>query len=214
MESDKESEKLAVLSRRLAETGMLALRFDFACAGESSGKYEEITYSGEVEDLRAAFDLIASYRTGKVGILGSSMGGTVALLFAAEEPNVAALVTIAAPCHPERMTQKLLTPEEVESWRRSGFLMYHGRRINVSLLEDVQKIRVPEAARRVSCPVLIIHGDADETVPVEEAYDLYGEISGRKKIRILKGADHRLSDTSLREAALAESLAWLSRHLQ
>jgi alpha/beta superfamily hydrolase len=214
MESDKESEKLVTLSQRLAEREILSLRFDFACAGESSGKFEEITYSGEVEDLRAAFDLIAAHRAGKVGILGSSMGGTVALLFAAEEPRVAALVTIAAPCHPDKITHKLLTPKEVAGWRRSGYLIYHGRRINVSLLEDLQKIRVPEAARKVPCPVLIIHGDADETVPVEEAYELYAEISARKKILILKGADHRLSDLSLREAALAESVNWLSGHLQ
>jgi len=214
MESNKESEKLVALSRRLAEKGILALRFDFACAGESGGKFEEITYSGEVEDLRAAFDLILKYRVGKIAILGSSMGGTVAVLFAAEEPRVAALVTIAAPCHPERITQKLLMPEQVENWRRSGFVMYHGRRINVSLLDDLQEIHVPEAAGKVSCPALVIHGDADDTVPVEEAGELFTELRGLKKIRILKGADHRLSDPALLEAALGESLAWMTQHLR
>ena len=43
MESDKESDKLVLLSRELAGRGLLALRFDFACAGKS-GKFEEITY--------------------------------------------------------------------------------------------------------------------------------------------------------------------------
>jgi alpha/beta superfamily hydrolase len=53
MESSKESEKLATLSRQLSEKGIFALRFDFAGSGESEGKFEEMTYSGEVEDLRA-----------------------------------------------------------------------------------------------------------------------------------------------------------------
>lgn len=214
MESSKESEKLAALSGRLAEKGMLALRFDFSCTGESSGKFEEITYSGEVEDLRAAFDLMLQYRPQKIGIFGSSMGGTVALLFAAEEPRVSALVTVAAPFHPEKITDKLLKATEVQNWRSSGFVMYHGRRINVSLLDDLEKIHVPDAARKISCPVLIIHGDADDTVPVGDAYELYAQLPGPKKIRIHKGADHRFSDPAALERALDESLDWMSRHLQ
>jgi len=214
MESNKESEKLVALSRRLAERGILALRFDFACAGESSGKFEEITYSGEVEDLRAAFNLMLRYPVQKIGILGSSMGGTVALLFAAEETKVASLVTIAAPLHPEKITEKLLTREEVQDWRRSGFFIYHGRRINVALLDDLERIHVIEAARKISCPTLIIHGDADETVPVKDAYELHALLQGPKKIRILDSADHRLSDPVMLEAALDESLNWMTQYLQ
>lgn len=214
MESSKESEKLVALGRALAQKGVLALRFDFACAGESNGKFEEITYSGEVLDLKAAFNHIRQYPARNIGILGSSMGGTVALLFAAEEPRVANLVTIAAPFHPEKITDKLLTREEVENWRRLGHILYHGRRINVSLLDDLKQIDVPGAAKKISCPVLILHGDADETVPVEEAEELYAQLRGPKKIRILKGADHRLSDPNLLATALEETLAWMTRHLQ
>src|SRR5215471_11450735 len=80
MESNKESDKLVFLSRELARRNLLALRFDFACAVES-GRFEEITYRGEVEDLQAAFLFMRHRHTGKIAILGSSMGGTVALLF-------------------------------------------------------------------------------------------------------------------------------------
>ena len=214
MESNKESEKLVSLSRTLAERGILALRFDFACAGESSGKFEEITYSGEVEDLKAAFNFILRYQVKKIGILGSSMGGAVALLFAAKEKKVTALVTIAAPAHPEKITGKILTQEGIKQWRQAGFVTYHGRRINVSLLDDLQKINVPEATKKISCPVLIIHGDADETVPVEEAYQLYTQLTSPKRICILKGADHRLSNPYLLEKALEESINWITQRLQ
>ena len=67
MESNKESGKLTTLGRKLAERGILALRFDFAYAGESSGKFEEITYSGEVEDLTAAFAFVLRNQVKKVG---------------------------------------------------------------------------------------------------------------------------------------------------
>ena len=83
MESNKESDKLVLLGRELARRNLLALRFDFACAVES-GRFEEITYSGEVEDLQAAFLFMRDRHTGKIAILGSSMGGTAALLFCGE----------------------------------------------------------------------------------------------------------------------------------
>ena len=58
MESSKESEKIVALSRQLSERGILALRFDFSGSGESEGKFEDITYSGEVEDLRALYPVL------------------------------------------------------------------------------------------------------------------------------------------------------------
>ncbi len=214
MESNKESGKLVSLSRMLAERGILALRFDFACAGESSGKFEEITYSGEVEDLTAAFNFILRYQVKKVGVLGSSMGGTAALLFAAKEKRVTALVTIAAPVHPEKFTDRLLTPDEIKQWREVGFIPYHGHRINVSLLDELEKINIPAEIKKISCPVLIIHGDADQTVPVEEAHELHTLLKGTKKICILKECNHRLSDPSHLNEALDEALIWITEHLQ
>ena len=72
MESDKNSEKLIFLGRKLAAAGVLALRFDFAYVGESSGKFEDITYSGEVEDLKAAYTLLGERQPGRIAILGMS----------------------------------------------------------------------------------------------------------------------------------------------
>lgn len=213
MESNKESEKLIALCRALAGKGILALRFDFAYAGESSGKFEDLTYSGEVEDLDAAFDFLAGHQVRKIGVVGSSMGGTVGLLFAAKK-NIDALVTVAAPLHPEKITERLLTKEEARRWREEGFIFYHGRRINASLLDDLQRINVPKAAKKISCPVFIIHGESDEMVPVEEARELYALLAGPKKLRILQGADHRLSDPILLTEALADSIDWITRHLR
>jgi len=213
MESNKESEKLVAMSRELATRGILALRFDFAGSGESEGKFEEITYSGEVEDLRAAYDFMLRYKPKKIGVLGSSMGGTVALLFAAEEQNVAALVTIAAPVHPERFSERLSTPEETQQWRAQGFIEYHGRRLNVSLLQDLEGLDVPKAARKISSPVLIIHGDKDDIVLVEEGCELFAALAGPKRLCIIEGSGHRLTEPAHLQKALAESIDWLTQNL-
>jgi pimeloyl-ACP methyl ester carboxylesterase len=213
MESNKESEKLVLLSRQLARRGVIALRFDFAYAGESSGKFEDITYSGEVEDLKCAYSLLRARRSGKIAILGSSMGGTVALLFAAEERSIAGIVTIAAPIHPEEFPKRILSSSEAQHWRDRGFTFYNGRRINRSLLEDLEKIDVPGAVKKITCPVFIIHGDDDKTVPVKEAYELFDCLSSPKTLAILNGADHRLSDPLIMQKAMTEALEWITEHV-
>jgi len=212
MESNKESEKLVFLGQALAQRDMLALRFDFACVGESTGCFENITYSGEVEDLKAAFLFMRTRYGGKIAILGSSMGGTVTLLFAAQSPEVSAVVTIAAPLHPERFLWRLSTPEELQHWRDRGFTLYHGRRINVSLLDDLERMNVSDAAKEISCPVLILHGDRDDVVPVEEAHELCRYIPSAKRLSILQGGDHRLSDPSLMNRVVREAMDWLCEY--
>jgi alpha/beta superfamily hydrolase len=213
MESDKNSEKLIFLGKALAEKGIISLRFDFRYVGESSGKFDDITYSGEVDDLRAAYAFMQSRQPGKIAIFGSSMGGTVALLFAAQEPTVAALVTLAAPLHPENFPERILNSAQLQQWRDRGFTIHNGQRLNVSLLADLEKIDVPASAQKILCPVLILHGDLDAVVPVEEAYELDSCLH-QSSVSILPGADHRFSDPVLMQRALAEALDWLTAHVQ
>ena len=72
MESNKNSDKLVLMSDALAARGILTLRFDFAYAGESSGKFEDITCSGEVNDLQAAYALIQNRQPGKTAICSTA----------------------------------------------------------------------------------------------------------------------------------------------
>jgi alpha-beta hydrolase superfamily lysophospholipase len=213
MDSNKSSEKLVFLTREIAAAGVLALRFDFAYVGESSGCFEEITCRGEMDDLKAAYALVQNHRPGKIALMGSSMGGTVALLFAAGKSAIAALVTLAAPFHPENFPRRMLSEAQLHDWRECGFTTYNGRRLNVSLLDDLEQLDLPQAARAVACPTLVLHGDADAVVPVEEAYELHGCLRGPKRLSILPGGDHRLSNPALMERALKESLDWLLAHL-
>jgi len=214
MESAKNSEKLIFLAQSLAERGILAMRFDFRYVGESSGKFADITYSGEVEDLQAAYDLIQRRLPGKTAIFGSSMGGTVALLFTAQEPNVAAVTTLAAPMHPENFPNRVLTPLQLLRWRERGYTTYNGQRLNVSLLDDLERLNVPEAARRIHCPVLILHGDADEVVPVTEAYELHECLTSPKRLTIFNNTDHRFSNPEVMQQAMTDALDWLTEHVR
>ncbi len=214
MESAKNSEKLLFLAQSLAERGILALRFDFRYVGESSGKFADITYSGEVEDLRAAFEFMQCRLPGKTAIFGSSMGGTIALLFAAAELEVAAVTTLAAPLHPELFPKRMLTPLQLQRWRERGYTTYNGQRLNVALLDDLERLNVPEAARRIRCPVLILHGADDEVVPVTESYELHECLTSPKRLAIFNNTDHRFSNPEVMQQAMTEALDWLTEHVK
>src|SRR5581483_10439399 len=79
---------------------------------------------------------------------------------------------------------------------------YNGQRVNAALLEDLEKIDVPAAARAIRCPVLILHGDADLVVPPEDARELHGCLAGARRLSMLPGGDHRLSDPALMRRAI------------
>ena len=82
MESSKESLKLIHLGDSLSRAGFTVLRFDFTGAGESSGEFECITCTRHVEDLEAAHGLLKERGLAQAGVIGSSMGGTTALMHA------------------------------------------------------------------------------------------------------------------------------------
>ncbi len=73
---------------------------------------------------------------------------------------------------------------------------------------------MPEAARRIHCPVLIIHGDADKVVPVAEAYELHESLTAQKRLSIFKDTDHRFSNPLAMRQAMTEALDWLSEHVR
>ncbi len=214
MESSKESLKLIHLGESLSRAGFTVLRFDFAGAGDSSGKFESITCTRQVADLGAAHELLKQHGLTRVGIMGSSMGGTTALVYAGAEEGVDALVTLAAPIDPRQLIERDFPPKAMALWRAQGFIEFNGRRLNADFLEEAMTIDVAEAVARITCPVLVIHGDGDATVPVAQAHALHAALSGEKGLCILPGADHRFTREEDRDTALALTEEWMARHLR
>jgi putative redox protein len=214
MESHKSSAKIVAMSRFLSLHGFTALRFDFAGSGASRGSFAEISYSRQADDLRAAVGYLANLGVTRVGLIGSSMGGSVALLYAGAAGQiapVAGVATIAAPSDPLEMVRQFAAEGRIKAWETEGFTEYHGRRINRTLLDDMRALDILGAAQRIRCPVLVIHGDADRTVPVDQAYRLYGALETEKELLILRGADHRLSDPEHMAAAVDAAQNWIRR---
>ncbi len=208
MESAKEGDKSVALASRLAGAGCDVLRFDFSYVGESEGEFIDITVSGEVDDLAGAWTFLAERISGPIGIVGSSLGGTVAVLFAAEQHQVSALATIAAVAVPGRRA-RALPEQERRRWREQGSYDLHGIRVGSAFLADVEQLDVVAAIPRIGCPILLTHGTEDEVVPVSDATLICDATEGRAEVRLFAGADHRFSDPETRAEMLEQIAAWM-----
>ncbi len=208
MESTKEGTKHQALAARLTALGYVCLRFDFSYVGESEGRFEDLTITGEVEDLGGAVDYLTARGVETFGVIGSSLGGTVAVLFAGGEPRVRALVTIAAVALPLGIVQRM-DPAAVAAWRRTGVR----DRLRSTFLDDLERVDVLAAARALTAATLVTHGDADQVVPVGDASALFAALPAPKALAITPACDHRYSDPAHLDALIDRIVDWMTTRL-
>ncbi|MFQ5914172.1 MAG: alpha/beta hydrolase [Nitrospinota bacterium] len=214
MLSNKDSRKHQRFAQQLTAHGFLVLRFDFSFVGDSGGKLEEMTFTGEVEDLQSAVSFMRTRTGGPIGLIGSSMGSAVGVLYAAQDPGVDALVLMASLARPGNHN-----PEEAARFQAQGYIETPLGKIGLGLLEDARRQDVLGAIAKIQAPVLLIHGERDELIAVKEAMDLFcaagaaGAGGGKKSIHIIGDADHRFSREEHVEECARLIVDWFRRHL-
>ena len=197
------------LARTLAESGMRAITFDFSGSGvgpdrENFSTLEEFETNTFTQELTDLDEVIAeSRRRGWIeeefGLFGHSRGGGVAILHASRDENVRALVTWAAISKVWRWSE-----DDVKQWREQGYTDIHNSRtgqnmrLGTALLHEIEslhttKLDIPAAARSISMPWLIVHGDADETVTVKEGERLADLAPGFATLWIVEDGNHGFS---------------------
>jgi len=201
--SDMRGTKAEELARWGAVHGRRVVRFDYSGHGESGGDFIDGTISRWLEDALAVFDRETA---GPQIVVGSSMGGWIALLLAralaarGESARLAGLVLIApAPDFTEELVWKAMTPQiraevmEKGVWYREseyGPPQPFTRR----LIEDGRRNLVLGAPFAVGCPVRILQGVADDTVPWQHAMKLVTCLAEDDVVvTLVKDGDHRLS---------------------
>lgn len=215
--SDMRGTKAEALAAWGAAHDRRVVRFDYSGHGESGGDFEEGTISRWAEDAFAVFEHATS---GPQIVVGSSMGGWIALLLARAlaarggSARLAGLVLIApAPDFTEELMWKAM-PEEVRAtlmaegrWVRPS--QYGpGQVITRALIEDGRRNLVLGAPFAVGCPVRILQGVADPDVPWQHALRLVTCLAEDDVVlSLVKDGDHRLSrpeDLARILAAVAE----------
>lgn len=198
--ASKDSEKYLLLTEAALEAGLACCRFDFRGCGESGGRYADSTVAGRIADLRAVIAFLRGHPDldGRLALVGSSMGGFVALHVAAADPSIRGVVTWNTPA----------TLRGMGGSGREADL----EGLGVPFREELEQGDLLDAAAGVG-RALVIQGTEDEVVPPEHGRLLYERSAEPKSILMLEGAAHRLTDPAHRRRAIHASLSWLLPHL-
>jgi pimeloyl-ACP methyl ester carboxylesterase len=204
LKSDMKGTKAEALDRWAETEGRACVRFDYSGHGESPGEFADGTIGRWLEDSLAVY---AHFARGSQIVIGSSMGGWLALLLARElsERKIAAPITgmvLIAPA--VDFTEELMwkqfsetTKDEIEQkgvWLRPSAYGKEPYPITRGLIEDGRKHLLLGGLIETSCPVHILQGVQDPDVPWQHAVELVSRFSRADVVlTLIKDGDHRLS---------------------
>ena len=196
--SHKDSSKYKQLAQIFAQESIATVRFDFRGCGESEGLLAESSVSRRWRDLQKviARGLELDGFDGRLALLGSSLGGYLALLEASRNSQVRCVAAWSTPSHLHDLAERLpeVTPVEMSPECYEDLLTME----LLSRLENVQR-------------VLVVHGEKDQQVPPEHGSRFYEVLDEPKALHMLEKADHRFSAPESREEAIRVTMEWFKR---
>lgn len=215
--SSKESATNRALSQRLPVAGIATLRFDFFGHGESRGAFQELTLTHCLRQTHAALSWLKTEGYLRIGLIGGSFGGLVALHVAAQCKGLSAVGLKCPVFDYPPLWRERLGEVGVRQWQEEGLISFVGTsgksRLGYGFYESLLRYDSAQAAASIQAPTLIVHGDADEHVPVVQSQNLFAQIQSEKERVILSGANHDFSEP-LHFAQMADQLtAWMTRYL-
>ena len=223
------------LAQRAAQSGLVAHRFNFSHSGmtnrletfEHPHLFEQDTWSKQVFDLQ---QVATAARAGQlpgteacrfVAWFGHSRGGVTALLTAARCPASAPdrIVIAAAPHTAANITDEQRQLLQTHGWlespsSRTGQNLRIGRAWLADIDADPKAVDPLAAIKRIKCPVLIIHGDADPTVPIDSAHLLQRAGADHARLEVIGEASHTFNATNPMDMdAPPDAVVQLADHL-
>ena len=199
--SGKRSTTNKTLTHLLNAQGIATFAFDFFGQGDSEGPFEALTTTTTVAQAHSALDLVRQKGFRQLGLMGSSFGGLVATLTAAQRHDLACL---ALKCPVVDFAEELrltLGEAEMAAWQATDTIpniMGGAERIRLryAFYEDCLRRIAYEPAKTITAPTLIVQGDQDECVPLHQSQQLAAALTCPNRMELLPGADHQFTKSA------------------
>jgi pimeloyl-ACP methyl ester carboxylesterase len=196
--SDMEGAKALALDAFAEQAGLAMLRLDYSGTGSSGGDFEDGTLARWIEETLAAIDRLT---TGPLIVIGSSMGGWIALHVALLRPErTQGVVGIAAA--PD-FTEWGFSEAQKAELQANGRLGPDPQIVTLRFWESGQSLKLLDRDIAIGCPIRMVHGERDEDVPLEIAFQAMRRLrSADVQLLTIKGGGHRLSEPHEIDASL------------
>lgn len=191
-----------LLSDAVAGCGISVVRFDFT---------PHETLSQQIAEIASVVEFCRECVGARILLLGRSMGGSAALAFAAQDGDIAGLCLWSTPWNLKETFQLSLGDAYYRLARGEKVVVEDetGRAaLAPKLIADFDRHDLLNCVRLLgSTPILVIHGDKDDIVPLRQAKDLFQLAAGPKRLAVIEGGDHQFSTNY--EQPQRELLGWL-----
>lgn len=201
-----------LMGEKIAEAGNCFVKFNFSHNGGTIDNpmdfpdleaFGNNNYSIELDDLNDIINWVIEHFTSnpnidcsQITLVGHSRGGGITILKASEDKRVTKLITLASVSDFGRRTA---TTGDLEAWKAKGVKyvvngrtkqqMPHYYQFYEDFKANEERLHIESAVKRLDIPLLIIHGDNDTSVSINEGYELH-QWNPNSKLTIINGADH------------------------
>jgi dipeptidyl aminopeptidase/acylaminoacyl peptidase len=198
----------SLLAQRFCHAGFITLIFNFRGTGKSQGNLDILGWS---RDLQTALDFLYNLKEADKNhfcLLGFSAGAAVSVYTAGHDPRVSLVATCACPADFRSLRQRETPLENIQRFREIGAIRDKDFPSSIEEwqrgFETISPIKwIDKISPR---PLLLLHEDADELIPLEHARRLYQKAKEPKELKIIPGAKHKMR---LEKAAMDFVLDWL-----
>lgn len=202
------------ICQALSDAGFMALRFDFSGNGQSQGRFERSTWSKQVREMETAIALMQEKGAAWIGLAGHSLGAAIALLAARQNPDVSAICRLAGRVSATRPLH-FLTSNQHQVLERTGRVEFTSRGRQLTLdrqfFDDSQRHDLEAATRSLKVPMLVVHGDRDEIIPVSEAHLAKTINPGMVELVVVEGGDHMFASPDRQQQVARTVTTWFCR---
>lgn len=196
------------LSRLLCKKGMQVFRFDFRGHGDSSREFSDITLKDLIEDSRIIFEFVKNHdetNPEKIGIVARSI---CVPLYMGLKDDCKAVVLHAPAVYLDKVLER--------GWGvglRYKRIPKIGYILNENFYDGAKGHSLLKSIKKVKAPILIVTGDEDEIVRLDEVEELYRMANEPKKLVVVKYADHRFERQEHERKVNTETIKWFQKYL-
>ena len=201
-----------LMAEAIAKAGFCFVKFNFSHNGgtmENPIDFPDLeafgnnNYTKELDDLHDVLTWVKEYFTGyknidtnSINLIGHSRGGGISILKASEDNRITKLITLASISD---FGKRTATIGNLKEWKEAGVKyvvngrtkqqMPHYYQFYTDFKQNEVRLNIKSAEEKLTIPHLIIHGDNDTSISINEAKELY-EWNSKNELAVIKGADH------------------------